>query len=189
MYKKIKGYYPEIINYFPEYSENPEYLPPKKYMWDIFSTKDSSMANKFISHSLKERNLKDSEGERTVEVSEEVLNQLHSAHYFSKKKGKALFMLSVSKELGTIKRKRKKSIREFNPLEGEEEKKEYKSKRMKQNDEGNQKITEWLQPKFTKKDKKEKKERQERNEHESFEGEEMNIDMDSLKLNNPFCKK
>ena len=46
-----------------------------------------------------------------------------------------------------------------------------------------------MQPKFTKKDKKEKKERQERNEHESFEGEEMNIDMDSLKLNNPFCKK
>ena len=40
-----------------------------------------------------------------------------------------------------------------------------------------------------KKDKKEKKERQERNEHESFEGEEMNIDMDSLNLNNPFCKK
>ena len=51
------------------------------------------------------------------------------------------------------------------------------------------KITEWLQPKFTKKDKKEKKERQERNEYESLEGEEMNIDMDSLKLNNYFCKK
>ena len=96
MYKKIKGYYPEIIDYFPEYLENPEYLPPKKYMWDIFSTKDSSIANKFISHSLKERNLKDNEGERTVEVSEDVLNQLHSAHYFSKKKGKALFILSAS---------------------------------------------------------------------------------------------
>ena len=113
MYKKIKGYYPEIIDYFPEYLENPEYLPPKKYMWNIFSTKDSSMANKFISHSLKERNLKDNEGERTVEVSEDVLNQLHSAHYFSKKKGKALFMLSASKELGTIKRKRKKSIKKL----------------------------------------------------------------------------
>ena len=31
---------------------------------------------------------------------------------------------------------------------------------MKQNNEGNQNITEWLQPKFTKKEKKEKKERQ-----------------------------
>ena len=63
------------------------------------------MANKFISHSLNERNLKNLEGERTVEVSEDVLNQLHSAHYFSKKKDKALFMLSVSKELGAIKEK------------------------------------------------------------------------------------
>ena len=43
--------------------------------------------------------------------------------------------------------------------------------------------------KIYEKDKKEKKERQERNEHESLEGKEMNIDMDSLKLNNPFCKK
>ena len=144
MYKKIKGYYPEIIDYFPEYSENPEYLPPKKYMWDIFSTKDSSMANKFISHSLKERNLKDNEGDRTVEVSEDVLNQLHSAHYFSKKKGKALFMLSASKELGTIKRKRKKSIREYDPYKDEEEVKEYRSKRHKESDEGIQKITDWI---------------------------------------------
>ena len=66
-----------------------------------------------------------------VEVSEEVLNQLHSAHYISKKKGKALFMLSASKELGTIKRKRKKQINEYDPL-GIEEEKEYKSKRQKQ---------------------------------------------------------
>ena len=56
-------------------------------MWDVFNTRDSSMAHKFISHSFKERNRKDSENERMVEVSEEVLNQLHSAHYFSKKKG------------------------------------------------------------------------------------------------------
>ena len=156
MYKKIKGYYPEIVDYFPEYQENPDYLPPKKFMWDIFSTKDSSMANKFISHSLKERNLKDFEGERTVEVSEDVLNQLHSAHYFSKKKGKALFMLSASKELGAIKRKRKRLIREFDPYD-KEEKKEPSSKRQKKNDEGNQRITEWLIKKTPKKNKKENK--------------------------------
>ena len=189
MYKKIKGYYPEIIDYFPEYLENPEYLPPKKYMWDIFSTKDSSTANKFIFHSLKERNLKDNEGERTVEVSEDVLNQLHSVHYFSKKKGKALFMLSASKELGTIKRKRKKSIKEFDPFKDEEEKKEYWSKRKKINEEGNQKITEWLQPKTLKKDKKERKDKEDRGQHESIENDEINIDMNSLRLNNPFIKK
>ena len=89
------------------------------------------MANKFISHSLKERNLKDNEGEITVEVSENVLNQLHSAHYFPKKKEKALFMLSASKELGKIKRKRKKSIKEFDPFQDEEEKKKFRSKRKK----------------------------------------------------------
>ena len=54
-------------------------------MWDIFSTRDSNMVNKFILFSLKERNLKDKEGERTVEVNEDVQNQLHAAHYFSKK--------------------------------------------------------------------------------------------------------
>ena len=26
MYIKIKGYYESIIDYFPEYSENPEYI-------------------------------------------------------------------------------------------------------------------------------------------------------------------
>ena len=79
------------------------------------------MANKFISFSLKERNLKNEEGERTVEVYEDVLNQLHAAHYFSKKKGKALYMLSTSKELGMIKRKRKKSFKSFDPLNSNKE--------------------------------------------------------------------
>ena len=73
-----------------------------------------------------------------VEVSEEVLNQLHSAHYFSKKKGKVLFMLSASNELGTIKRKRKKQINEYYPL-GIEIEKEYKSKMQKQNEDRNKK--------------------------------------------------
>ena len=67
------------------------------------------MAIKFISHSLKERNQKDKEGELIVEVSEEVLKQLYSAYSFSKKKGKALFIFSASKELGTIKRKTKEA--------------------------------------------------------------------------------
>ena len=143
IYQKIKGYYPEIVIYFPEYSENPEYLSPKRFLWDIFSTKDSNMANKFISHSLKQRNLDDEEGERTVEVSEDVLNQLHGAHYFLKKKRKALFMLSASKELWVIKRKR--SFKAFDPLEDKEEKKDQRQKRGKFMEENsNNKITDWL---------------------------------------------
>ena len=99
--------YPKIKKYYPEYEETSGFIPPKKYMWDIFSTRDSNIGNRFISHSLKERNQEEKEGDRIVEVSENVLNQLQAAHYFSKKKGKALFMLKASKDLRTIKRKRK----------------------------------------------------------------------------------
>ena len=88
MYIKIKGYYESIIDYFPEYSENPKYIPPKSFLWDIFWTMDPDLANKFIAHSLKKRNHKDQEGDKTIEVSEGVLNQLHSAHCFSTKKKK-----------------------------------------------------------------------------------------------------
>ena len=56
---KIRRYDPKIIDYFPEYPENSEYLSPKKYMWNIFSTNDSRMVNKFTSNSLKKKNSKD----------------------------------------------------------------------------------------------------------------------------------
>ena len=188
MYSKIKGYYENIINYFPEYSENPDYLPPKRFLWDIFSTMDPDLANKFISHSLKERNLENKEGDKTVEVSEDVLNQLHSAHYFSKKKGKALFMLTASKELGIIKKKRKKSFKTFDPNIEKEETKD-RSKRFKHNDDSsNQRITDWLiekKPKRKNKDTDVSGDREQRNES----GDNMNIDIDSSKINNPFTKR
>ena len=82
-----------------------------------------------ISHSLNENNLKDSKVERTIEVIEEVLSLLNSAHYFSKEKGKTLFILSVSKEIREY--QKKKLIRKFKLFEGEE-KKEYKSKSKEQ---------------------------------------------------------
>ena len=189
MYPKIKGYYPEIIDYFPEYKEASDYIPPKKYMWDIFCTRNSNIANRFISHSLKERNQEEKEGERTVEVSEDVLNQLHAAHYFSKKKRKALFMLKASKDLGTIKRKRKKSIALFDPFNNEEEKKEHRGKRAKIDDDSNQKITDWLITKRSKKEKKDKWDKNQRKEVESQKDDNMNIDIESLRLNNHFIKK
>ena len=87
-------------------------------------------------------------------------------------------MLSVSKELGAIKRKKKRLIREFDPYDRKEEKKEPSSKRQKKNDEGNQRITEWLINKKPKKNKKENKEKQDRYEQENSETDAMNIDMD-----------
>ena len=36
MYIKIKGYYEGIIDYFPKYSKNPEYIPPKSFYGTYF---------------------------------------------------------------------------------------------------------------------------------------------------------
>ena len=65
---------------------------------------------------------------------------------FSKKKGKALFMLKAGKTYGVVQRKRKKKYESLNLKELEEEKKEFQNKRAKISD-GNSKITEWLQMK------------------------------------------
>ena len=132
----------------------------------------------------------DEEGERTVEVSEDVLNQLHGAHYFSKKKGKALFMLSASKELGVIKGKRGRSFKAFDPLEDKEEKKDQRQKRgnfMEEN--SNNKITDWLIQKTPKKNKIDKKDKNDRNDDESKENDSMKVDIEFSKINNPFVKK
>ena len=98
-------------------------------------------------------------------------------------------MLKASKDLGTIKRKRKRSIASFDPFNVEEEKKEHRGKRAKVSDESNQKITDWLITKSSKKEKKEKRDKNERKETESQKDDNMNIDMESLRLNNPFAKK
>ena len=74
------------------------------------------------------------------------MNQLHGANYFTKKKGKALFMLKVGKKYGVVQRKRKKQYESLNLENLEEEKKEYQNKRAKISD-GNYKITEWIQMK------------------------------------------
>ena len=38
-YTKDKGYYQKTTIYFHEYIENTEYLPPKKFSWDMLGTK------------------------------------------------------------------------------------------------------------------------------------------------------
>ena len=154
----------------------------------IFWTMNPDLVNKFIVHSLKERNHKDQEGNKTIEVSEDVLNQLHSAHYFSKKKGKVLFMLIVSKELGIIKRKRKKSLKAFAPSIDKEETKS-RSERSKLNEDStNQRITDWLVEKKLKREERDENRLVERvNKNKTEEG--MNIDNESFHIKNPFIKK
>ena len=45
MYSKIKIYVPYIVDYFSEYDNN--YIPPKKYFWNVLSTINSDLAEKF----------------------------------------------------------------------------------------------------------------------------------------------
>ena len=58
------------------------------------------------------------------EISEDVLNQLHSAYYFQSKR-EGLFCYQHQRDL----RRKKNSYKESNSFERDEEIKEYKSKR------------------------------------------------------------
>ena len=97
-------------------------------------------------------------------------------------------MLTASKELGIIKRKRKKSFKAFDPEIDKEETKG-RSKRSKLNDDSkNQRITDWLiekKPKRKEKETNNETERMQRNEIE----ERMNIDNEPQNTKNPFIKK
>ena len=64
MYKRIKEFYIEIIDYFFWIHRKPRASVSKEvYVWCI-QHQDSSMAYKFISYLLNERNRENSEGER-----------------------------------------------------------------------------------------------------------------------------
>ena len=144
------------------------------------------MANRFVSHSLNQRIKHEGNEDKTIEVTEEILNQLHGANYFSKKKGKALFMLNVGKKYGVVQRKRKKQYESLNLENLEEEMKEYQNKRAKISD-GNYKITEWIQMKRQSNDTI-SRESYKSNEDESQE-DNMNIDNGMNKVTNPFTKR
>nr|AAA62603.1 ORF3 [Moneuplotes crassus] len=110
-----------------------DYLPPKKFMWDIFSTLDSDLAIKFVRHSIEQRTQEVKEGDKTIEVSEEVLNDMKSVKYFTQKKGKALYMLKANKKYTNVKRKRRREFISYDP-ENQEEEKEPTGKRIKTKD-------------------------------------------------------
>ena len=92
MYPKSKSYVPNIVEYFPEYDDN--YIPPKKYFWDVFSTVNNNLADKFIDHLIKQRNKDKVTQDSKIEISEEILNQLNSKHFYSKQKERALSMFA-----------------------------------------------------------------------------------------------
>mgnify|MGYP003441658618 CR=1 FL=1 len=108
MYEQIKNYLPEAINYFPEYEDTPQFLPPKRFMWDVFSTLNFELATLFVQHSMKIRNWAEDDKNKVVEIDEEILRDIKNASFFSKKKGTALNMLTIDRANKTIKRKRRR---------------------------------------------------------------------------------
>ena len=125
MYAKVKGYIENFADYFPDYEES--YIPPRKYFWDIFSTLNQELAEKFIDHSIKERNKQKVTQESKIEISEEIMNQINKKHFYSRQKGRALSMLVISREVYKAIKKR-----EYTPYEiSKEEVKEYQKKRSK----------------------------------------------------------
>ena len=52
MYSKVKGYIDNFVDYSPDYDER--YILPRKYFWDIFSTLNQTLAEKFIDRYIKE---------------------------------------------------------------------------------------------------------------------------------------
>ena len=127
MYTKVKGYIENFADYFLDYEEG--YIPPRKYFWDIFSTLNQELAEKFIDHSIKERNKQKVTQESKIEILEETRNQINKKKIYKKLKERALSMIVGSREIYKVNRKRK---REYTPYEvSKEEVKEYQKKRSK----------------------------------------------------------
>ena len=129
MYSKVKGYIDNFEDYFPDYDES--YILPRKYIWDIFSTLNQELVEKFIDHPIKERNKQKVTQDNKIEISEEIMNQINKKHFYIRQKGKALSMLVASREIYKVNRKRKRK-REYTPYDvSKEEVKEYQKKRTK----------------------------------------------------------
>ena len=94
------------------------------------------LASKYIKYSLKQRNNADEE-EKNIEVAPEVLKQLEEADYFSKKKGRATFMLTIGNQNKSVKRTRKRQYKLYDEIEDRET---YRAKRLKKHEGGPENV-------------------------------------------------
>ena len=107
MYSKIKGYIENFADYFPDYDER--YIPPRNYFWDIFSTLNQELAEKFIDYSIKERNKQKVTQESKIEISKEIMNQINKKQFYSRQKERTLSLLVVNRKIYKVNRKRKEN--------------------------------------------------------------------------------
>ena len=179
MYAKLKVNFEAFVEYFPDYGDSTtDYVPPKKFFWDVFSTFDSELAERYIAYSMEQRNKSVEPSNDVVEVKKDVLNNLFKYRFFSKKKGRALFMLKASKDLCSVKRKRKKK---YSVLDDEGHRSD---KRQKRKD--NKSITEYLENSM-KLNSREQEENSKLDDNIQFEEEDMEVEPKSFRKS-PFLK-
>ena len=94
---------------------------------DIFSTLNQELAEKFIDHVIKERNKQKVTQESKIEISAEIMDQINKKHFYSRQKGRALFMIVSSREIYKVNRKIK---REYKPYDVSKEEIRIISKRV-----------------------------------------------------------
>ena len=128
MYSKVKGYIDNFIDYFSDNDES--YISPRKYFWDIFSTLNQELAEKFIDHSIKERNKQKVSQDSKIEISEEKMNKINKNYFYFLLKERAFSMLVASRKIYKVNRKRKRGYTSYEV--SKEEVKEYQKKRSEQ---------------------------------------------------------
>ena len=84
VYAKALDKYPEMEDYFPNYSD--KYLPPWDFFWSIFSTLHSDTVRKVIKRSQEKRLInEENKEEELIRVRDDMLDMLEKAAYESSK--------------------------------------------------------------------------------------------------------
>ena len=78
---------------FHDYDES--YFHLRKYFWDISSTLNQEFDKKFINYSIK--NKQKINQETKIEIPEEIMRQINKKHFYSRQKGRELYMIVTSK--------------------------------------------------------------------------------------------
>ena len=114
-WQDIQKLYPDILHYFPNY--DPEFLPSRKYFWEVFASLYYDDAKVIIQNERKRKFQKEaSEKTKEISISKDVLDLIQGSLYYSKKKGRALFNIKPKEYEGLPKRKRR--ISELEGYEG-----------------------------------------------------------------------
>ena len=115
-WKDIQKLYPDIVHYFPNY--DPDYIPSRKYFWEIFASLHQEDAKQIIYNERKRKFEKEaSEKTKEIVINKDILDLIQGSLYFSKKKERALYNMKP-KEYG-IAVKRKRKLSELEGFEGD----------------------------------------------------------------------